>query len=104
MTDTTGRRASPRGGARASRPAQGARGGGGGDVSTDGPLIDIYARLSFAADGSEINVNGQIAQGRADIERRGGQVGKIHRDNSKSGWNPKVARPEWNTLMNRLEG
>jgi len=59
--------------------------------------------LSYRSDGSEINVDEQIATGRADIERRGGVVGRIWRDDAKSAWNPKVVRPHWNKLMDRLE-
>jgi len=68
------------------------------------PIIDLYARLSKAADGSTINVDEQEEIGKADIERRGGVVGRVFkRDNSKSAWNPKVVRPDWLELMERLE-
>jgi|GEM_PF-987933 len=79
------------------RGARDARGG------SDKPLIDIYARLSFAADGTEINVDEQIEMGRADVKARRGKVGKIFKDNSRSAWNLKVVRPEWEALMTRLE-
>jgi DNA invertase Pin-like site-specific DNA recombinase len=70
---------------------------------TADPLIDLYARLSFAADGSTINVEEQIELGLADITRRRGQPGKIFKDNSTSAWDPKVVRQNWEELMRRLE-
>ena len=66
-------------------------------------MIDIYARLSYAADGSTIKVDDQIEMGREEIERRGGLVGQVFKDNSLSAWNPRVARPEWDEMMTRLE-
>lgn len=38
-----------------------------------------------------------------EILARGGRVGKIFVDNSLSAWNPKVVRPDWNRLMERIE-
>jgi DNA invertase Pin-like site-specific DNA recombinase len=73
---------------------------GGGD---DRPVIDIYGRLSYRADGSVINVDEQIDMGRADVKRRGGVVGMVWRDDAKSAWNPRVVRPAWEKLMSRLE-
>jgi DNA invertase Pin-like site-specific DNA recombinase len=67
------------------------------------PLIDVYARLSYAADGSTINVDEQVETGEEDVAARGGQVGKVFRDDSTSAWNPKVRRPDWDALMARLE-
>nr|MDT0663722.1 recombinase family protein [Micromonospora sp. DSM 115978] len=69
----------------------------------DGPLIDLYGRLSYAADGSEINVDEQVSLGSVDIVRRGGRLGKVFRDDSKSAWNPDVVREDWDRLMGRLE-
>src|SRR5579871_5834797 len=66
-------------------------------------VIDIYARLSRAVNGQTITVDDQIRMGREAIEARGARVGRIFKDNSKSGWNPKVVRKDWDALMVRLE-
>jgi site-specific DNA recombinase len=65
--------------------------------------MDLYARLSFAANGETIKVDDQIEMGVDEVERRGGVVGETFRDNSLSAWNPKIVRPDWNMLMARLE-
>jgi DNA invertase Pin-like site-specific DNA recombinase len=65
--------------------------------------VDLYARLSRAVNGDWINVDEQEEMGRADLERRGIPVGEVFKDNSKSAWNPKVERPDWDVLMHRLE-
>ncbi|WP_410583679.1 recombinase family protein [Amycolatopsis sp. lyj-108] len=69
----------------------------------EGPLVDVYARLSYAVNGDEINVNEQIEWCSAEVVRRGGRVGQVFKDNSLSAWKPKVVRPDWNKLMARLE-
>jgi site-specific DNA recombinase len=67
------------------------------------PLIDIYARLSFAVDGETVKVDDQVEMGTEEVERRGGVVGQVFPDNSLSAWKPNVIRPQWNLLMARLE-
>nr|MDT0664782.1 recombinase family protein [Micromonospora sp. DSM 115978] len=67
------------------------------------PVIDIYARLSYLADGTMVNVAEQVEIGTEDVESRGAVVGEVFQDPAKSAWNPKVVRPEWNALMERLE-
>jgi DNA invertase Pin-like site-specific DNA recombinase len=71
--------------------------------SSQAPVIDVYARLSFAADGETIQVDDQVEMGREEVERRGGLVGEVFKDNSLSAWKPKIVRPQWNTMMGRLE-
>lgn len=66
-------------------------------------VIDIYARISRANDGTTRQVEGQVEDCLEELEERGAKVGHIHRDNSKSAWNPKVKRPEFEALMKRLE-
>ncbi|HSV66140.1 MAG TPA: recombinase family protein, partial [Mycobacteriales bacterium] len=68
-----------------------------------GRPVDIYARLSRAVDGDWINVDEQEEMGREALARRGVPVGEVFKDNSKSAWNPKVVRPDWDRLMRRLE-
>ena len=66
-------------------------------------VIDVYARLSRAANGETIQVDDQAEMGQEAIEDRGAVLGEIFKDNSKSAWNPLVVRPEWELLMGRLE-
>src|SRR4051812_10596986 len=69
-----------------------------------GPLvIDVYARISHSADGSTRSVDGQVEDCSFEVTDRGAVVGEVFRDNSRSAWNPKVVRPEWEALMLRLE-
>jgi DNA invertase Pin-like site-specific DNA recombinase len=69
-------------------------------------VIDIYARISKAKDGRTISVQEQDEDCRAAIEehdRDGWVVGMSFLDHALSGWSPKVRRPEWEALMERLE-
>jgi site-specific DNA recombinase len=67
------------------------------------PVIDIYARLSHAPTGETIKVDDQAEMGQEALERRGGVLGEVFKDPSKSAWDPGVVRPEWERLMGRLE-
>ncbi|HEY4004340.1 MAG TPA: recombinase family protein [Pseudonocardia sp.] len=67
------------------------------------PVIDIYARISRAANGETIEVDDQVEMGGEVIERRGGAVGERFKDNSLSAWNPRVVRRSWDSMMARLE-
>lgn len=67
------------------------------------PVIDIYARLSYSVDGSEIKVDDQTEMCTEKIAARRARVGEVFKDNSKSAWKPGVVRPEWEELMTRLE-
>jgi site-specific DNA recombinase len=69
----------------------------------DQPVVDVYARLSFAANGDTINVDDQVEWCSSEVVERGARVGEIFKDNSLSAWKPKVVRPDWNRLMQRLE-
>ena len=73
------------------------------DVAAGAPVIDVYARLSFAPNGETVKVDDQMEMGREEIERRGGVVGQVFPDNSRSAWKPNVVRPQWNALTQRLE-
>jgi DNA invertase Pin-like site-specific DNA recombinase len=66
-------------------------------------VIDVYARLSYLADGTMVNVEEQVDMGQEDVEGRGAVVGETFVDAAKSAWNPKVRRPQWEKLMARLE-
>jgi DNA invertase Pin-like site-specific DNA recombinase len=67
------------------------------------PVVDVYARLSKAADGETVKVDDQVELCTEKILDRGGKVGEVFKDNSLSAWNPKVVRPQWDALMARLE-
>jgi site-specific DNA recombinase len=67
------------------------------------PVIDIYARISQAREGNTRSVDGQVDDLTDMIAERDGVVGEIFRDPNRSAWNPRVLRPEWNALMDRLE-
>lgn len=73
------------------------------DAGRRGPVVDVYARLSFAPGGETIKVDDQVDWCTEAVELRGGTVGEVFRDNSKSAWNPRVVRPQWEQLMRRLE-
>jgi hypothetical protein len=47
-------------------------------------VIDVYARLSFAPNGETIKVDDQVDWCCEAVERRGGVVGEVFRDNSTS--------------------
>jgi len=66
-------------------------------------VIDVYARLSYAPDGSTVKVDDQVEMGIEAVERRDAVVGQVFKDNSLSAWKPGVVRPQWETLMKRLE-
>ena len=66
-------------------------------------VIDVYARLSYAPDGSTVKVDDQVEMGIEAVERRDAAVGQVFKDNSLSAWKPGVVRPQWETLMKRLE-
>lgn len=67
------------------------------------PVVDIYARLSYAPNGETIQVDDQVELCAEKILQRGGQVGEVFKDNSLSAWKPNVVRPDWEALMTRLE-
>jgi site-specific DNA recombinase len=66
-------------------------------------VLDGYARVSVLSDPRQRSTSGQIKDIRKRIERYGAQLGEILKDEGKSAWDPKVKRPDWDTLMNRLE-
>lgn len=71
--------------------------------AADRPVIDVYARLSYAVNGETIKVDDQVEMCEETLARRGARRGEVFKDNSLSAWNPKVERPEWEALMRRLE-
>jgi len=65
--------------------------------------IDIYARQSLKTTRNQTTTPAQVASCRAVLSERGLPVGKVFIDNGRSGWNPKAQRPDWETMMTRLE-
>lgn len=63
----------------------------------------IYARQSAArTDGSEVSPEAQIAAGRALCESRGWVVAGVFADVGRSGWDPRVTRPEFEKMMDQV--
>lgn len=69
-------------------------------------VIDVYARISQAYDGTTRSVDSQVDECVAEVEDHaaaGWTLGMIFKDHALSGWNPKIVRPDFNQLMHRLE-
>jgi DNA invertase Pin-like site-specific DNA recombinase len=67
------------------------------------PVIDVYARLSYAINGETIKVDDQVEMCEETLVRRRAARGEVFKDPSLSAWNPRVVRPQWDALMRRLE-
>src|SRR6266542_3813756 len=67
------------------------------------PVIDIYARLSYAVNGETIKVDDQVEVCEETLARRGAVPGRRFKDPALSAWKPGVVRPQWEELMRRLE-
>ncbi|MCT2280312.1 recombinase family protein [Micromonospora chalcea] len=67
------------------------------------PTLDIYARVSRLGDDRQRSTEGQVDDCTIVVEDRGAQVGEIHVDSGRSAWNPRVKRPGWDRMMQRLE-
>ena len=65
--------------------------------------LDIYTRVSRKGDERQLSVRGQEKHCRARVAEVGAEVGEVFREDGKSAWNPRVHRPDWETLMARLE-
>ena len=63
----------------------------------------LRPRSAQARDGSTRSVDGQVDDLTDMIAERYGVIGEVFRDPNRSAWNPKVLRPEWDALMDRLE-
>ncbi|MFE7720711.1 recombinase family protein [Nocardia rhizosphaerihabitans] len=68
-----------------------------------GPVLDIYARVSRLTDDRQRSTEGQVEDCTARVADHGGQVGEVHIDSDRSAWNRRVFRREWERLMTRLE-
>ncbi|WP_255638868.1 recombinase family protein [Amycolatopsis sp. DSM 110486] len=70
----------------------------------DGLVLDVYARVSRLGDERQRSVEGQVADCKARLVDIGAKVGKVlDADRGRSAWNPRVKRPDWDELMQRLE-
>jgi len=65
--------------------------------------IDVYARVSRLRDKDQTSTTSQVMVCRAALVERGLPVGKVHIDDGKSAWDPKITRPGFEALMVRLE-
>ena len=65
--------------------------------------LDIYTRVSHKSDKRILSTAGQEARCRERVERTGAELGQVFTDPARSAWNPKVARPGWDSLMARIE-
>lgn len=65
--------------------------------------LDVYARVSRLGDERQRSTEGQVDDCTILVEDRGAQVGEVHVDSGRSAWNPRVKRPGWDRLMQRLE-
>jgi len=69
----------------------------------DGLILDIYARVSRLGDDRQRSTTGQVEDCQVRVDDRGAQTGEIHIESGRSAWNPRVRRPAWERLMERLE-
>lgn len=65
--------------------------------------LDVYARVSRLMDDRQRSTEGQVEDSSARVLDRGAEVGEVHVDSGRSAWNPRVHRPGWDRLMQRLE-
>ncbi len=65
--------------------------------------VDVYARRSAKGDKTQRSTSGQVQVCKGILAERGLPAGEVHVDDGKSAWNPKVRRPGWDTIMDRLE-
>lgn len=76
----------------------------GGDRIETELALDIYARVSRLGDKRQRPIQGQVQDCKARVADRGAKVGKVFdNDRGRSAWNPRVKRPDWDELMERLE-
>ena len=66
-------------------------------------VIDVYARISRAANGQTIKTDYQVEVCTEELATRGARVGQVFIDPSLSAWKRDVVRPDWDKLMARLE-
>jgi len=66
------------------------------------PILDIYGRVSRLTDKRMRSVEGQLKDCRVRVGDYGAEVGEVLADPGRSAWNPKVKRPAWDALMERL--
>lgn len=72
-------------------------------MSRQRPILDVYARVSRLGDDRQRSTDGQVEDASARVVEFGAQVGEVHVDSGRSAWNPRVRRPGWDRLMQRLE-
>ncbi len=65
--------------------------------------LDIYTRVSHKSDKRIMSTAGQEARCRERVGRADAELGLVFTDPARSAWNPRVHRPGWEALMERLE-
>jgi site-specific DNA recombinase len=63
----------------------------------------IYARISHDPSGERLGVQRQEADCRDEAKRRGWSVAQIYVDDDLSAFNPKTARPEYQSLLSDIQ-
>lgn len=66
-------------------------------------VLDSYARESIRGDKRNLSITGQHGVNRQRIADLGCALGAELQDKGKSAWKPGVKRPDWETLITRLE-
>lgn len=72
-------------------------------MTKDPRVLDVYARVSRASDDRQRSISGQVEDCQARLDDLNATLGVVHTDLSRSAWNPRVSRPGWDRLMERLE-
>jgi DNA invertase Pin-like site-specific DNA recombinase len=72
-------------------------------MTKDPRILDLYARVSRPSDDRQRPITGQVQDCTARLDDLNAVLGVVHTDLGKSAWNPRVSRPGWDQLMERLE-
>lgn len=66
-------------------------------------VLDVYGRVSQLVDERQRSVEGQVKDCKGRVRDVGARLGEVLTDPGRSAWDPRVRRPGWDTLMDRLE-
>lgn len=66
-------------------------------------ILDSYARESSRGDKRDLSITGQHGVNEGRIAELGATLGLRLDDKGKSAWNQKVARPNWERMIQRME-
>jgi DNA invertase Pin-like site-specific DNA recombinase len=65
-------------------------------------VYDVYARLSYNAQGQKESTDRQVGDCKAMAGRMGLDIGEVHLDDDVSAWQEGVVRPGWERLLGRV--